>query len=86
MDVTASEDTYDALILALNMGYCVVLANKKPLARAWKQSSLFFNNPHVRHESTVGAGMPIVASLKYLMDTGDEATRNVQINVNNSDY
>ena len=60
---------------ALALGYGVALANKKPLAGPWISAKRFFNNPHLRHESTVGGGQPVIATLRYLMDTNDPVLR-----------
>ena len=72
VDVTAADGMEPALNAALDQGYGVVLANKKPLAGPWATAGRFFNNPLVRHESTVGGGQPVIATLRYLLDTKDE--------------
>ena len=72
VDVTAAEGMEPALNAALLHGYGIALANKKALAGPWKTAQPFFNNPLVRHESTVGGGQPVIATLRYLLDTKDE--------------
>ncbi|KAH3767552.1 homoserine dehydrogenase [Pelomyxa schiedti] len=72
VDVTASPLTQAALVLGLDLGFRVVLANKKPLAGPWAQCARLISNPRVRHESTVGGGIPVIAMLRYIMDTSDE--------------
>ena len=71
VDVTATDGMEPILAQALSLGYGVVLANKKPLAGPYETAKQFFNNPFVRHESTVGGGQPVIATLRYLLDTND---------------
>ncbi len=76
VDVTADE-TSEVLRAALTSGMDVVLANKKPLAG----SSTAFEGLHglaaqhgrrIRHEATVGAGLPVMDTFAKLLETGDE--------------
>ena len=71
VDVTAQSGMEPVIDQALAYGYGVALANKKPLAGPWKTAARYFNNPLVRHESTVGGGQPVIATLRYLLDTND---------------
>ncbi|HRQ38896.1 MAG TPA: homoserine dehydrogenase [Chloroflexota bacterium] len=71
VDVTAADGMESVLKHSINLGYSVVLANKKPLAAPWERALGFFNHSRVRHESTVGGGQPIIATLRYLLDTND---------------
>ncbi|MCB9007573.1 MAG: homoserine dehydrogenase [Ardenticatenaceae bacterium] len=71
VDVTAADGLEPVLNKALAQGHSVVLANKKALAGAWQTSQPFFNHPRVRHESTVGGGQPVIATLRYLLDVND---------------
>lgn len=71
VDVTATEGMEPALQQALKMDYSVVLANKKPLAGPWETAAPFYNHPRLRHESTVGGGQPVIATLRYLLDVND---------------
>ncbi|MEE8391687.1 MAG: homoserine dehydrogenase [Anaerolineae bacterium] len=73
-DVTASIRTEPALRAALDAGCGVVLANKIPLAEPWAKAQSFFEHPYLRYEVTVGAGLPVIATLHYLLDTGDQVT------------
>lgn len=73
-DVTASPETEPTLRAALDAGCGVVLANKIPLAGPWAKARTFLEHPRLRYEVTVGAGLPVVATLEYLLDTGDELT------------
>lgn len=75
VDTTAASGMEPALRRALDLGFGVVLANKRPLAARWEGARPFFESPHVRFEATVGAGLPVVATLRYLIDTGDVVQR-----------
>ncbi|MEW5986879.1 MAG: homoserine dehydrogenase, partial [Chloroflexota bacterium] len=75
VDVTAADGMEPVLDRALELGYGVVLANKKPLAGPWATAQGYFNNPRLRHESTVGGGQPVIATLRYLLDTNDPPLR-----------
>jgi homoserine dehydrogenase len=71
VDVTAEpgmEPVYDR---ALELEYGVVMANKKALAGSWNIAQGYFNHLRVRHESTVGGGQPVIATLRTLLDTND---------------
>lgn len=74
VDVTASALTKPRLLTALDSNMGVVLANKIPLTEAWAEAKPFFEQPHLRYEATVGAGLPAIATLRYLLDTGDRVT------------
>jgi homoserine dehydrogenase len=71
VDLTASDETAFLLEKALASGGGVVLANKRPLARAWSQAKIFFLHPYVRYEATVGAGLPVISTLRNLRSCGD---------------
>jgi homoserine dehydrogenase len=73
-DLTASTKTVPTLRAALEAGCGVVLANKIPLAAPWAEAQPFFEYPRLRYEVTVGAGLPVIATLRYLLDTGDQVT------------
>lgn len=75
VDVTASEGMEPLIDAALAQGWGVVLANKKPLAGPWATAQAYFNHPRLRHESTVGGGQPVIATLRYLLDTDDRPQR-----------
>ncbi|KAI5406948.1 hypothetical protein KIW84_053268 [Lathyrus oleraceus] len=85
VDCTASSGTVSVLKQVVDMGCCVVMANKKPLT-----STMLNNNPYmeqedyenlmkyprrIRHESTVGAGLPVIASLNRIISSGDPVHR-----------
>jgi homoserine dehydrogenase len=73
-DLTASPKTEPTLRAALDSGCGLVLANKIPLAGAWDKARPFFEHPRLRYEVTVGAGLPVIGTLQYLLDTGDQIT------------
>ncbi len=75
IDMTAAEGMEQALTRALVLGYGVVMANKRPLAGPWDVARAFFESPRARFEATVGAGLPVINTLRYLVDTGDVAQR-----------
>ena len=78
VDATAEGDLEDLYLRALGRGIHVVTANKKPLAsplplRAQLDDlSLRKNGARFRYEATVGAGLPVIETLKDLLRTGDE--------------
>lgn len=71
VDVTAVDGMEPVIDRALALEYGVVLANKKALAGPWSSAQHYFNHPRIRHESTVGGGQPVIATLRYLLDVGD---------------
>ncbi len=75
VDVTAQAGMEPIIDRALQLGYGVVLANKKALAGPWETAQNYFNHPRIRHESTVGGGQPVIATLRTLLDTNDPIYR-----------
>ena len=75
VDLTAAPDTGRLLKSALTAGCGVVTANKHPLGATWADSRELFQAPFLRYEATVGAGLPVIRTLRSLLDTGDEITR-----------
>lgn len=85
VDCTATAATVPALLLALERGYKVALANKIPLTlemevynrltRAGSTSADVANPAQSRWETTVGAGLPMIATLNRLVASGDEIHR-----------
>jgi len=73
-DVTAAPATAPLLKQALEIGARVVLANKNPLSGPWVDAKPFFSHPNLRYEVTVGAGLPVIDTLHYLLSTGDRIT------------
>jgi aspartokinase/homoserine dehydrogenase 1 len=79
VDVT-SDETADLLRTALELGFDVVLANKKPLAHSWDsyERLLTAGRPggrRLKYEATVGAGLPIIDTHQKLVETGDRVLR-----------
>ncbi len=70
VDATAG-DTANMLHLARARGCGIVLANKRPLAGPWPQAERMFADPLVRYEATVGAGLPVISTMRSLIDCGD---------------
>ena len=76
VDCTASDDTAGALLLALERGYQVVLANKKPLTVVQDvYDGISRSLSSARWETTVGAGLPVIATLNRMVSSGDEIER-----------
>lgn len=71
VDVTAVSGMEPVLDFALEQGYGVALANKKAMAGPWATAQNYYNHSLVRHESTVGGGQPVIATLRYLLDVND---------------
>jgi aspartokinase/homoserine dehydrogenase 1 len=87
VDVTATDETIPALLVARERGYKIALANKKPLTDTQEvynrltqagitdgERATHFQQS-VRWEATVGAGLPVIATQNRLMASGDEITR-----------
>jgi len=79
VDVTA-DDTNGTLKRALSAGMHVVLANKKPLTQHRKQYDELRALAEERgrrllHETTVGAGLPIIDTFYKLAESGDRVCK-----------
>lgn len=72
VDTSASASTSALLDLAVEINAGIVLANKLPLCRFWEYSKSLFSYPRLRYGTTVGAGLPVISSLKSLLETGDQ--------------
>lgn len=81
VDCTASDATAPALRWALEHGGGIVLANKKPLTQSQERYDqltwdLGLRLVHrCRWETTVGAGLPVIATLQRLVNSGDRIAR-----------
>lgn len=76
VDCTASSDTIVVLKQVVDLGCCVVMANKKPLTSSMEDFEKLLTYPRrIRHESTVGAGLPVIASLNRIISSGDPVHR-----------
>ncbi len=71
VDATASAKTVSLLKEALAARCGIVLVNKLPLTGSWTEAEPLFAHPLLRYEATVGAGLPIVSTLRTLLATGD---------------
>ncbi|XP_027178631.1 uncharacterized protein LOC113777667 [Coffea eugenioides] len=72
VDCSASSKTVEVLNQVADLGCCVVLANKKPLTASLEAYDKLVSHPRrIRHESTVGAGLPVIASLNRMISCGD---------------
>lgn len=74
IDTTASEKTFPIIFSTLARRGFAVLSNKKPLTLRQEQFDLLHQLGRERlfFETTVGAALPVISSLKSLLDTGDE--------------
>lgn len=71
--------------MVLQRGISIVTPNKKAFSDKFELWESIFksaangtgspSNGYVFHESTVGAGLPVLSSLKELVETGDEVTK-----------
>lgn len=75
VDTTAADGMEAALIRTLDLGGGIALANKRPVAGEWATAHRFFESPRARFEATVCAGVPVLHTLRYLVDVGDTAQR-----------
>ena len=72
IDVTAAHGMGEVLLEAISYGCGVVLANKRPLVETFDTFEKLVGSGLVRFEATVGAGLPVVYTSRYLLDTGDD--------------
>lgn len=80
VDNTSSQDVADAYPLALSRGVSIVTPNKKAFSgpyNLWQDimTAAATSGAKVYHESSVGAGLPVISTLKDLVETGDRVTR-----------
>lgn len=89
VDCTATTATIPALLFALDRRYKIVMANKKPLTSDQEvynrlttagvtgdeASAPLRHLGRSRWETTVGAGLPVIATLNRLISSGDEVQR-----------
>lgn len=84
VDNTSNQDVAEAYPTFLRRGISVVTPNKKAFSGGFGLWEDMFNAAHsprnpsgglVYHESSVGAGLPVISSLKDLVETGDQVTR-----------
>ena len=84
VDNTSNQTVADSYASFLRKGISVVTPNKKAFSGSYEGWQDIFsaayspNNPSgglVYHESSVGAGLPVISTLKDLVETGDEVQR-----------
>ena len=80
VDNTSSQEVADAYPSFLGAGISVVTPNKTAFSSSyalWEDifSAASGSGAMVYHESSVGAGMPVISTLKDLVATGDSVTR-----------
>jgi len=83
VDNTSNQDIADSYPLFLSKNISIVTPNKKAFSGSydlWKSifgaaSNGTGTGGYVFHESSVGAGLPVISTLKDLVETGDEVRR-----------
>ncbi len=80
VDATASDDHTDLFQDAIDLGVHVVTANKKPLVVSQRRVDALATAARrrrraLRCETTVGAGLPVIETLRTLRRTGDRIHR-----------
>jgi homoserine dehydrogenase len=85
VDNTSDQGLGSLYPMILQRGISIVTPNKKAFSDNFSLWSNIFSaaangtgspsNGYVFHESTVGAGLPVLSSLKELVETGDEVTK-----------
>jgi homoserine dehydrogenase len=80
VDNTSATSLAEAYPRLLRRGVSIITPNKKAFSggyQLWQDifSSARAGGSFVYHESSVGAGMPIISTLNDLVQTGDEVTR-----------
>lgn len=77
LDAAAGEETATVIADALTKGAGVVLSNKASLALPWDdpRSDMIWREAgatgRLRYEATCGAGLPVISTLRNLLDSGD---------------
>ena len=77
VDCSASDHVADYYSQWLRAGIHVITPNKKAGAGSWSryseiQKSILASNRSFMYEATVGAGLPVISTLRDLLQTGDE--------------
>ncbi|RMZ71531.1 homoserine dehydrogenase [Pyrenophora seminiperda CCB06] len=83
VDNTSNQDVADSYPDFLKKGISIVTPNKKAFSGSYDLWTRIFDaagngngaGGYVFHESSVGAGLPIISTLKDLIETGDEVTK-----------
>lgn len=74
IDTTASDKTMVYMKQALKRGGYVTMSNKKPIASSQKDFDMLHKvgGERLFYETSVGAGLPVISTLKTLLATGDD--------------
>lgn len=83
VDNTSNQDVADSYPAFLRKGISIVTPNKKAFSGSYQLWEDIFNaaangngtGGYVFHESSVGAGLPVISTLKELVETGDEVQK-----------
>mmetsp|Transcript_83 Transcript_83/g.110 ORF Transcript_83/g.110 Transcript_83/m.110 type:complete len:359 (-) Transcript_83:60-1136(-) len=76
VDCTGTDATTPFLIEAISKGCGVVTANKKPICCPFDEYTKLMKAPtKIGFESTVGAGTPVIHTLKHIVASGDSVVR-----------
>ena len=80
VDCTSSQDIAEHYPYFLSKNVSIVTPNKKAFSGTydlWEKifSAAAASGAKVYHESSVGAGLPVISTLKDLVETGDEVTK-----------
>lgn len=85
VDNTSDQNVASSYPAVLGKGISIVTPNKKAFSDSFKLWSDIFaaaangtgspKGGYVFHESSVGAGLPVISTLKELVETGDEVTK-----------
>lgn len=80
VDNTSSQEVAESYPLFLSCGVSIVTPNKKAFSGSytlWQDifASAAASGAKVYHESSCGAGLPVISTLNDLVDTGDSVTR-----------
>jgi len=83
VDNTSNQDVADSYPNFLKKGISIVTPNKKAFSGSYELWTQIFDaasngngaGGYVFHESSVGAGLPVISTLKDLVETGDQVTK-----------
>lgn len=83
VDNTSSQEVADSYPTFLKKGISIVTPNKKAFSSSYNLWQQIFHaaangsgtGGYVYHESSVGAGLPVLSTLKDLVETGDEVQK-----------
>jgi homoserine dehydrogenase len=80
VDNTSSQEIAESYPLVLSRGINIVTPNKKAFSGSYSLWNDLFaaaesSGAKVYHESSCGAGLPVISTLKDLVETGDEVTK-----------